>query len=119
MHYGLLADAVVVLHLAFVVFVVLGGLLVLWRRWMGGLHLPAAVWGVYVELSGRVCPLTPLEHRLRALAGEAPYSGDFVERYLMPVLYPPDLRRDVQIALGLFALAVNAGIYLYVWRRTR
>jgi hypothetical protein len=119
MRYRLLADAVVLLHLAFVVFVVCGGLVALWRRWMGCLHLPAAVWGVYIEFSGRVCPLTPLENRLRTLAGDASYSGDFVERYLMPVLYPPDLRRDVQIALGLFAIAVNAGVYVYVWRRSR
>jgi hypothetical protein len=74
---------------------------------------------VFVECSGRVCPLTPLENRLRALAGDAAYSGDFVERYLLPVLYPPDLRRDVQVALGLFALAVNAAVYLYAWRRSR
>ena len=119
MPYRLVADLVVLLHLAFVVFVVCGGLFVLWRRWMGCVHLPAAVWGVYIELSGRVCPLTPIENRLRVLAGDASYSGDFVERYLMPVLYPPDLRRDVQIALGLFALAVNAGVYFRVLRRVR
>ena len=119
MPYRLCADAVVVVHLAFVVFVVCGGLLVLWRRWMAFVHLPAAVWGVFIEFSGRICPLTPLENHLRALAGGAAYSGDFVERYLMPVLYPPDLRRDVQIALGMFALAVNAGIYFCAWRRTR
>ena len=116
MPYRLLADAVVLLHLGFVVFVVCGGLLVLWRRWMAFVHLPAAVWGVYIEFSGRICPLTPLENHLRALAGDVAYSGAFVERYLMPVLYPPDLRRDVQIALGLFALAVNVAIYLYAWR---
>jgi len=119
MPYRLLADAVVFLHLAFVVFVMAGGLLVLWRRWAAAVHLPAAAWGVYVELAGRVCPLTPLENRLRALGGSAAYAGDFVERYLVPVLYPPDLRRDVQVALGVFAVAVNAGIYLYAWRRTR
>jgi hypothetical protein len=119
MIYRLLADAVVLLHLAFVAFVMCGGLLVLWRRWMAIVHLPAAAWGVYIEVSGRVCPLTPLEHRLRALAGDTSYSGDFVERYLLPVLYPPDLRPDVQIALGLLALAVNAGVYVYVWRRAR
>ena len=119
MPYRLLADAVVVLHLAFVVFVVCGGLLVLWRRSTAFIHLPAAAWGVSIELSGRICPLTPLENRLRTLAGDAAYSGDFVERYLMPVLYPPDLRRDVQIALGLFALAVNVAFYLCAWRRAR
>jgi len=119
MPYSFLADAVVVLHLAFVVFVVCGGLLVLWRRSTAFIHLPAAIWGVYIEFSGRICPLTPLENHLRAMAGDAAYSGDFVERYLMPVLYPPDLRRDVQIALGLLALAVNAAVYFYAWRRPR
>ena len=121
MPYRLLADAVVLLHLAFVVFVMCGGLLVLWRRWVAAVHLPAAAWGVFIEFSGRICPLTPLENRLRSLGGGAAYSGDFVERYLVPVLYPPDLRRDVQVALGLFALAVNAAVYLYffAWRRGR
>jgi hypothetical protein len=119
MPYRFLADAVVLLHLGFVVFVVCGGVLVLWRRGLAVVHLPAAAWGVYIEFSGRVCPLTPLENRLRALAGDAVYSGDFVERYLMPVLYPPGLRRDVQIGLGLFALAVNVAVYLYAWRRAR
>jgi len=119
MPYRVLADAVVVLHLGFVAFVVCGGLLALWRRRMAFIHLPAAAWGVYIELSGRICPLTPLEHHLRTLAGDAAYSGDFVERYLMPVLYPPDLRRDVQVGLGLFALAVNLAVYLYAWRRGR
>jgi hypothetical protein len=119
MTYRLLADAVVVLHLGFVVFVVCGGLFVLRRRWMAFVHLPAAVWGVFIEFSGRICPLTPLENHLRALAGEAAYSGDFVEHYLVPVLYPPGLRHDVQIALGLLALAVNVAVYVYVWRRSR
>ena len=119
MPYRLLADAVVLAHLAFVVFVVGGGLLVLWRRWMAAIHIPAAAWGVFIEFSGRICPLTPLENDLRTLAGEAAYSGDFVERYLIPVLYPPGLRRDVQIALGVFALAVNVAVYAWAWRRAR
>jgi hypothetical protein len=119
MPYRLFADAVVVVHLAFVVFVVCGGLLVLWRRWIAFVHLPAAAWGVYIEFSGRICPLTPLEYDLRALAGETAHAGDFIERYLIPVLYPPDLRRDVQIALGLFALTVNIAVYFSAWRRVR
>jgi len=119
MLYTLLADAVVVVHLGFVVFVVCGGLLVLWRRSAALVHLPGAAWGVYIELTGGICPLTPLENRLRALGGESAYAGDFVERYLMPVLYPADLRRDVQVALGLFALGINVGIYSYAWRQAR
>lgn len=119
MLYRLLADAVVVLHLVFVVFVVFGGLLVLWRRWAVVAHVPAAAWGVYIELTGGICPLTPLENHLRALGGAAAYSGDFVERYLVPVLYPPDLRRDVQVAFGLLALVVNVVVYAWAWRRAR
>ena len=119
MPYRLLADAVVLLHAAFVGFVVCGGVLVLWRRWMACVHLPAVVWGVFIEFSGRVCPLTPLENRLRALAGDATYAGDFIERYLIPVLYPPELSRDIQVAFGLVALAVNVAVYLYAWRRSR
>jgi hypothetical protein len=116
---ALAADLVVLLHAAFVVFVVAGGLLVLWRRGIAWLHLPAAAWGVFVELTGRICPLTPLENRLRAAAGLQGYEGDFVERYIIPVLYPDGLRRDVQVALGLAALAINVAIYWYVWRRSR
>jgi hypothetical protein len=119
MPYRLLADALVMLHLGFVGFVVCGGLFVLWRRWMVFAHLPAAAWGVFIEFTGRLCPLTPLENQLRQRAGDAAYTGDFVERYLMPVLYPPGLRRDVQIGLGLFALSVNVAVYLYAWRRAR
>ncbi len=115
----LAADALVVLHLGFVVFVALGGLLVLWRRGIAWLHVPAAAWGVFIEFSGRVCPLTPLENEFRAMGGQAGYEGDFVERYLLPVLYPPGLRRDVQVALGLFALGLNVAIYAWLWSRAR
>jgi hypothetical protein len=117
MPYRLLADAVVVLHLGFVVFVVCGGVLVRWRRWAALAHLPAAAWGVYIELTGGICPLTPLENRLRALGGQAVYSGDFVGRYLIPVLYPADLDRSVQTGLGFFALVLNVAVYVWVWRR--
>jgi hypothetical protein len=119
MPYRLLADAVVVVHLGFVVFVVCGGLLVLWRRRAAFVHLPAAAWGVYIELTGGICPLTPLENRLRALGGESAYSGDFVEQYLMPVLYPSGLERDSQTTLGLLALALNMALYVWVWRCSR
>lgn len=109
--YSFLADAVLVLHGVFVLFVVLGGLLVLrWPR-LAWLHVPAAVWGVAVEFAGWYCPLTPLENRFRALAGDAMYEGDFVARYLLPVIYPDGLTRRSQIVLGLFALAMNIGIY--------
>jgi hypothetical protein len=110
-HWRLLADAVVVVHCAFVLFVVLGGLLVLRRPRLAWLHLPAAVWGVAIEWGGFICPLTPLENRLRARAGETGYMGGFVERYLLPVLYPEGLTGDVQLLLGAGVLVVNVVVY--------
>jgi hypothetical protein len=109
--YSLLADLVLLLHLAFILFVLLGGLLVLRRPRLAWLHLPAAAWGVMVELAGWYCPLTPLENRFRALAGEARYAGDFIQHYLLAAIYPEGLTREVQIGLGLIALLVNAALY--------
>jgi hypothetical protein len=114
---ALLADLVVVIHFSFVLFVILGGLLVLRWPWVAGLHLPAALWGVLIELTGWICPLTPLEQSLRQRAGGQGYSGSFIEHYLLPVLYPSALTRDIQLVLGSVALAVNLGIYAYVLRR--
>ncbi len=117
MPYRLLADAVLVTHAAFVAFVMLGGLLA-WRRpWLAWLHLPVVAWGVGIELTGGICPLTPLENRLRSLAGEQGYPGGFVEHYLLALLYPDGLTRNVQLALGLLVLAVNVAIYGVAWRR--
>lgn len=117
--YSALADAIVVLHAGFVAFVVLGGLAV--ARWprLAWIHLPAAAWGVLVELAGWTCPLTPLEHALRSRAGEAGWDGSFVDRYLLPVLYPDWLTRPTQVGLGLFALGVNLAAYAWVVRRYR
>jgi hypothetical protein len=117
--YALMADAVLVLHLAFVVFVALGALLVWKRPRLAWVHLPAAAWGVAIEFGGWICPLTPLENRLRALAGDEPYRGDFIARYLMPVLYPEGLTREAQIAVGSAALLFNIAIYVAVVRRRR
>lgn len=115
--YSALADAVLVVHFAFVLFVALGGLLVLrWPR-LAWIHVPAAVWGVAIEYAGWICPLTPLENDLRARAGEPAYGGDFVARYLLPVIYPEGLTREAQILLGTGALLLNAAIYAVVWRR--
>lgn len=120
MIYSLLADLVVVGHLAFILFVVAGGLLVLRRPRLALLHLPLAAWGAFVELSGRICPLTPLEVHLRRLGGEAGYAGGFIEHYLVPILYPPGLSRGHQIGLGVFVIALNLGVYGWViWRRVR
>jgi hypothetical protein len=115
----LAADALVVLHLAFVAFVVLGGLLLLrWPR-LAWVHLPAALWGAWIEFAGWICPLTPLENRLRGQAGQPGYSTSFVEHYLLPVLYPAALTRELQWLLGGVVIGVNAVVYLAVWRRSK
>ncbi len=119
MPYRLLADAVLVTHAAFVAFVMLGGLLA-WRRpRLAWLHLPAVAWGAWIELTGGVCPLTPLENRLRSLAGEQGYPGGFLEHYLLALLYPDGLTHELQLALALLVLAVNAVVYAVAWRRFR
>ena len=117
MAYRVLADLVVGMHALFVAFVVLGGLLALRWPWIAAAHLPAAVWGALIELRGWVCPLTPLEKSLRAAAGDAGYRGGFIEHYLLPVLYPAGLTRDVQLTLGSLVIAVNLVIYGIVLRR--
>jgi hypothetical protein len=114
--FNLLADATVVFHVAFVLFVVLGGLLVVrWPRvlWF---HLPAAAWGISVEFADWLCPLTPLENLLREKAGKAAYQGDFIDQHLLPLLYPNHLTRITQVLLGVVALVMNALIY---WRVIR
>jgi hypothetical protein len=118
MLYSLLADFVVVLHLAFVVFVLIGGLLALKWPWIVRLHLPAAAWGAIVEFSGWLCPLTPLENWLREQAGQQAYQTDFLERYLLlPILYPDGLTREIQFVLGSIVLLVNGTVYGILWRR--
>ncbi len=116
---GVLADAVLLLHLAFIVFVLLGGLLV-WRwRWLAWLHLPAVVWGAAIEFLSGVCPLTPLENRLREQAGEAGYAHSFIEHYLAPIIYPAGLVPALQIYLGAGVILINMAIYALLWRRLR
>lgn len=117
MVYRFLADLVLVAHFAFVVFAVVGALLVLRWRWVVWLHLPAVVWAALIEFAGWICPLTPLENSLRELGGSAGYESGFVEHYILPVLYPGGLTREVQIVLGLLVLAVNMGIYGWLLRR--
>jgi hypothetical protein len=114
-----LADLVLVVHLGFVVFVLAGGLLALRWRWVPWVHLPAAFWGAFIELSGGICPLTPLENRLRAAAGEDTYTGDFIAQLVGPVLYPPGLTREIQLLLAVLLVAFNALVYTTVWRRHR
>ncbi len=119
MVYHALADLVLVLHLAFIVFVVAGGLLALRWRWAPLVHLPAALWGVFVEVSGGVCPLTPIENALRRAAGVAGYSGGFIEHYLTPTIYPVALTHPVQLLLAGLVVLANALVYSVVWRRHR
>lgn len=119
MSYGLLADAVLVVHGLYIVFVVAGALLALRWSWVLWLHAPAALWGAWVELAGKVCPLTPLENRFRGLAGAEGYEGGFIETYLLPLIYPGALTREIQIALGLFVLTLNGVLYGWVLRRRR
>jgi hypothetical protein len=113
------ADAVLVLHLGFIVFALLGAVLALRWRWMPLVHLPAAAWGVFIELTGRVCPLTYLENHFRLRAGQAGYSESFIEHYLLAVIYPSGLTREVQFVLAGIVLAVNAGIYTWLLLRAR
>ena len=117
--YAVGAGLVVLVHLSFVLFVAAGAVLSLkWPRaiWV---HLPAVVWAAYIEFSGGICPLTPLENALRAQAGLNYYSGDFVARYLFPVLYPGGLTREAQVVIGLVVLAANLGLYIFVYTRRR
>jgi len=117
--YRLLADVVVALHLGFVLFVVLGGLLVIrWPR-LAWLHLPTVVWAIVIELAGWICPLTPLENRLRRAAGAGGYEGGFVEHYVVPVLYPDVLTRPMQVGIAVFVLSVNVAVYLWIVVRRR
>jgi hypothetical protein len=117
MPYGFLADAVLLLHGAFVLFVVAGGLLVLrWPR-VAWVHVPAALWGAVIEFAGFICPLTPLEKAWRRAAGGEAYQGDFIEHYVTAALYPSGLTRPIQIALGLLVLGINAGVYWKLWQR--
>ncbi len=116
MFYQALADAVLVLHFGFVLFVVLGAFVVLRWRWIAWLHVPAALWGAYVELSGRICPLTPLENSLRERGGAAGYAGGFIDHYLTTWMYPEGLTRTTQIVFGVLIVAICAATY---WRAFR
>jgi Protein of Unknown function (DUF2784) len=118
MIYRALADLVVLLHLAFILFAVLGGILALkWKRivWF---HVPVALWATLIEFVGYECPLTPLENWLRYQGQEAGYQTSFIERYLLPMLYPVTPTRHLHIVLGLLVLGINLLIYWWAWRRS-
>ena len=114
-----LADAVVTLHALFVVFALFGGALVAWQPRIAIVHSPAAAWAAWVEFTGTICPLTPLENALRGAAGAAGYEGGFVEHYLLPMLYPLGLTPRIQLALGAIVVALNASLYGFAWWRIR
>ena len=111
-----LADLVLLFHMAFIVFVIIGGFFAKRWRWLPWIHLPAAAWGAAIELGGWICPLTPLENWLRHASGEAGYAGDFIEHYLMSVIYPIGLTSDIQMYMGLSVLVINGVAYSILWR---
>ena len=120
MIYLVLADLVLILHFLFILFVMLGAVLVFrWKR-VAWIHVPCALWGAWIEFQGWICPLTPVENHFRRLGGEAGYSGGFIEQYLVPLIYPSGLTRGTQIQLGVVVVAINVAVYgLIVWRRRR
>jgi hypothetical protein len=112
-----LADLVLLIHFIFIVFIVFGGFFAMWWRWIPWVHLPAALWGAALEFGGWICPLTPLENRLRRTGGEAGYTGGFIEQYLLSIIYPSGLTREIQFILGVFVILVNLVAYGVVWWR--
>lgn len=114
-----IADLIMILHLAFIVFVAGGGLVVLRWSWVAFIHLPAAAWGVMIELLNWTCPLTPLEVSLRQAAGQAGYNGGYIEHYLMPLIYPEGLTRSVQFVLAAIVIGTNICVYALVVHRRR
>ena len=111
MIYSILADIVVFIHFLFIVFAIFGAVLVFKWRWIIYPHLISALWAAMVITMGWICPLTPLENSLRRSAGEAGYSGGFIEHYFLPVIYPEGLTREIQIWIGVGVILINAGIY--------
>ena len=119
MGYRLLADALVLVHAGFILFVVGGSFLALWKRWIVWLHLPSCLWGAVVEFYGWVCPLTPWEQALRTRAGQGGYTGGFIDHYLLPLIYPSALTRHGQVVIGILVVLLNAMSYLALWSRFR
>ena len=118
MLYRLLADAIIIIHLIFILFVILGGLLALRNKRWSIVHLPAVIWAAAIEFKGWICPLTPLENWFREKGGNAIYQGDFIEHYLLPIIYPADLTRGLQIFFGLSVIIINIAVYVWVLNKT-
>ncbi len=113
------ADLIVLVHFAFVIFVVAGGLLALKWPKMAYLHIPAAVWGAWIGFANWICPLTPLENHLRRLVGEAGYAGGFIEHYITRILYPAGLTAGMRVTLGIAVVAANLLVYGVYFARRR
>jgi len=114
MLFRIAADLLVVIHLGFICFVVIGGFLVLKWRWVGLLHIPSALWGALIEFQDWLCPITPLEIQLRQISGQSGYTGGFIEHYILPIVYPSYLTHEVQIILGSFVVVVNIAVYGWI-----
>ncbi len=120
MTYTFLADMVLVTHLLFILFVIFGGIAVLGNRWVAFAHLPAAIWAILLEFFGWRCPLTPLEQWLRVCSGRGSYENGFIEHYLMQLIYPQALTRNLQIIFGCLVLIINSLLYIYIlWKRNK
>ncbi len=118
MIYRILADLVIVFHLIFIIFALAGGVLVIWRNRFALLHLPAAIWIAYIEITSGICPLTPLENQLHIAGGAEGYSGSFIAHYITPIIYPAGLTAEIQNILGFIVIGMNLGIYgVVVYRR--
>lgn len=111
-----IADLIILFHFSFVLFVIFGASTLFWSKRLVLLHFPAAVWGALIEFTGWICPLTPLENRFRLKAGRQMYEGGFVDHYIVPVLYPDNLTRELQILLGCLVILVNVVLYWFAFR---
>ena len=119
MFYRLAAEAVLLLHLAFIVFVILGAAVAARWRWLVPVHVAAATWGFFIELTGRVCPLTYAENYFRLQSGESGYTESFIEHYLLAIIYPAGLTREIQFVLAAVVVVINVAIYGWLFRRRR
>ena len=115
----LFADIVVLFHFGFILFAILGGLLVLKWHWLIWLHLPATLWGSFIVMFGWICPLTPLENSLRGTDTGGTYTGGFIEHYIIPLIYPPGLTREIQITMGIILVLLNVIVYTFVYKHWR
>lgn len=118
MFYRLLADIIVLLHFAFILYAMFGGFLLLLSKRLIWLHVPTVVWAAGIEFGGWICPLTPLENTLRSMGGGTPYRSGFVEHYILPLLYPAALTRSLQIAIGCLVVGMNLAIYWWIFSRS-